>query len=470
MPLTPHPRTAEVAGDPDAARPAVALSPALREGLLDPPAWREGLEEYARAMRLAVALVGADGRLLGPCLNPQPLWRLLRARAPVGAGGCPFALTPLRPCACVADALRTGVVARARDRIGLVHFAVPLVLGSEPLGALVAGQVFNQFPEQLPLEHVANTLGLPPAKVWEKARREYPVSPSVLRVYEDLLATLGQTFLQSRYHTLLEASRLAELRRAQEALRQANDELERRVEERTAALEEAQRRALRLERLAAIGEMAAGLAHDSRNIIQRSQACLDRLAWALDGNEQALDLVRRARTAQDELLRLYEDVREYAAPVRLERGRCELPGVWREAWEHLLAVAPNRDARLTEEVAVADTACTADRFRLGRVFHNLLDNALAACADPVRVRVACADADLGGRPALRVAVRDNGPGLTPEQRRRLFEPFYTTKTRGSGLGLAIARRIVEAHGGQIVASESGGPGAEILVTLPRSLP
>jgi len=71
-----------------------------------------------------------------------------------------------------------------------------------------------------------------------------------------------------------------------------------------------------------------------------------------------------------------------------------------------------------------------------------------------------------------VAVRDNGPGLDGEQRRRIFEPFYTTKPRGSGLGMAIARQIMESHGGQIIVGKqpSDGNGAEIILLLPRSQP
>jgi two-component system sensor kinase FixL len=68
---------------------------------------------------------------------------------------------------------------------------------------------------------------------------------------------------------------------------------------------------------------------------------------------------------------------------------------------------------------------------------------------------------------LRVAVRDNGPGLGPEQRQRIFDPFYTTKTRGTGLGMAIAKRIVEAHGGRIAVGEGRAAGAEIIILLPR---
>ena len=114
-----------------------------------------------------------------------------------------------------------------------------------------------------------------------------------------------------------------------------------------------------------------------------------------------------------------------------------------------------------------DPVCVADRFRLGQVFFNTLDNALAAGQGPVHVRIACAETDLAGQPALRVTVRDNGPGLNDEQRQKIFEPFYTTKTRGTGLGMAIAKRIVEAHGGTIDTAEVVGPGAEIVITLPR---
>src|SRR5262249_57163421 len=99
--------------------------------------------------------------------------------------------------------------------------------------------------------------------------------------------------------------------------------------------------------------------------------------------------------------------------------------------------------------AGVDLRCPVDQFRLEQVFRNILENALAACADPVVITVAAREDRLQGRPGLRVSVRDNGPGLTAEQRQRIFEPFFTTKTKGTGLGMAIAKREVEAHGGQV---------------------
>ena len=157
-----------------------------------------------------------------------------------------------------ADALARRELVLVRDRTGLVHFTVPLVLDEHPVGALLAGQVFDQYPEQLLLEHVATRLGLSPDAVWQVARLELPVKRATLRVYGRLLATLGQAFLHTRYHTLLDAQRLAAL--------------EQRFQERTAALhhEIAERQRLeheaqRVQHFALLGRLAAGVSHEIRN-------------------------------------------------------------------------------------------------------------------------------------------------------------------------------------------------------------
>ena len=231
-----------------------------------------------------------------------------------------------------------------------------------------------------------------------------------------------------------------------------------------------QERAVQTERLAAIGQMVAGLAHESGNALARSQACLEMLALEVQDRPDALDLVARVQKAQDHLQQLYDEVRGYAAPLKLEREPWNLAGIWRQAWANLALKREGRQAGLREETGGLDLACAVDHFRLEQVFRNVFENALAACPDPVQIDVSCGRAVLGGRPAVRVAVRDNGPGLNAEQRQRIFEPFFTTKTKGTGLGMAIAKRIVEAHGGQIAVGPSSGRGAEILITLPRETP
>jgi signal transduction histidine kinase len=232
----------------------------------------------------------------------------------------------------------------------------------------------------------------------------------------------------------------------------------------------AQDRALQTERLAAIGQMMTGLAHESGNALARSQSCLEMLAWEVEDRPEALDLITRIQKAQDHLRQLYEEVRSYAAPLKLEREVRDVTAVCRQAWENLALLRQGRDAVLQAGSPGADPRSPVDSFRLEQVFRNILENALAACPDPVRVCVRATDAILAGRPALRISVCDNGPGLSPEQRQRIFDPFYTTKTKGTGLGMAIAKRIVEAHGGQIAVGTDPAPGAELVITLPREIP
>jgi PAS domain S-box-containing protein len=235
------------------------------------------------------------------------------------------------------------------------------------------------------------------------------------------------------------------------------------------ALKLSQERTLQSERLAAIGQMVTGLAHESGNALARSQACLEMLALDVQDRPEALELLGRVQSAQNHLQQLYDEVRNYAAPLRLERESWPLDVVWRQAWQNLAVRRQGRVAQLSEEADGVDLNCSIDPFRLEQVFRNIFENSLAACRDPVDICIRCTDTTQDGVPALQVSVRDNGPGLSAEVRRRIFDPFFTTKTKGTGLGMAIARRIVEAHGGQI-AADPVGPGAEIHLLLARDLP
>jgi signal transduction histidine kinase len=153
--------------------------------------------------------------------------------------------------------------------------------------------------------------------------------------------------------------------------------------------------------------------------------------------------------------------------ILVERQWQSVRSIWRQAWANLVDQRQGRAVTFREECEGVDLHGPIDAFRLEQVFRNILENALAACADPVEIVVSCSDAQLEGQPALRVAVRDNGPGLSAEQRQRIFEPFFTTKTKGTGLGMAIAQRIIEAHGGQIAIGTPPGCRAEIQLLLPR---
>jgi PAS domain S-box-containing protein len=233
---------------------------------------------------------------------------------------------------------------------------------------------------------------------------------------------------------------------------------------------DARRQGSQVERLAAIGQAMVTLAHESRNLLQRSQACLERASWRLNEQPEALGLVNRSRQVQHDLAHLLDDVRAYAAPVQLTLAPCDVREAWREAWDQVLVSLPNRHAELRECAGDIDTWCVADRFRLLQVFRNLLENSFEACSGQVKVEIHCAEVEHGGRPLLRLSFRDDGIGIAARDRPRLFEPFWTTRPHGTGLGLVISRRIVEGHGGKIVAGNNEPPGTEIIITLPRTGP
>ena len=232
-------------------------------------------------------------------------------------------------------------------------------------------------------------------------------------------------------------------------------------------INEAQQKALQAERLAAIGQMMTGLTHESRNALQRSKACLDMLELEVEDRPEALELVRRIERAQEHLQQLYEEVRDYAAPIVLKREECDLQSIWRECWSDLAQSHEPKQIQLRESVDAAGARCSADHFRLGQVFRNVFENAISVMPPGGEMAVRCFATQLNGQPARRVSFLDSGPGLTEEQRARIFDPFFTTKTKGTGLGMAIAKRIIQSHGGLIEVGQRPGPGAEIIVILPN---
>lgn len=231
------------------------------------------------------------------------------------------------------------------------------------------------------------------------------------------------------------------------------------------ARRQAEDKLLQAERLAAIGQAMTGLAHESRNALQRGQADLELLALLVEDRPEAMNLVRRLQRVQHDLHRLYEEVRQYAAPLNLNLEPHNLGHIAREAWELLDHARAGRAAAL-EVTGVRDATCRVDRFQMLQVFRNIFENSLAAAADPVRVAVHIREDHAEERAWLVVTITDNGPGLPPKLGDSVFDAFVTTSARGTGLGLAIVRRIVDAHRGHV---RLGLPsrGAEIILTLPR---
>jgi len=160
------------------------------------------------------------------------------------------------------------------------------------------------------------------------------------------------------------------------------------------------------------------------------------------------------------------DVQGFAAPMKLERTNHGLSEIWKEAWESVISTKKGRNAELHEHIDVPTVQCYVDGFRLQQVFRNLFENSLAACPDPVEIDVTCSHTKQDDKEAIQIAVQDNGPGISPDQRNEVFRPFVTTKHDGTGLGLALSKRVVEAHHGTIELGETDGKGAEFVLTIP----
>ena len=235
-------------------------------------------------------------------------------------------------------------------------------------------------------------------------------------------------------------------------------------------LRAAQQRLIQSERLTAIGQMMTGLAHESRNALQRSRACLDMLELDLQSSPDQHDLVKRTRSALVELQVLYEEVRSYAAPIQLERTRQYIRELCEETWLNLREQWQSRHIDL---VASCD-ACppvSCDKQRICQVLRNIFENSLAVSPNGSSIFVDCRTIQRDQSLFAQISVTDQGPGLNEEQRLRMFEPFYTTKTRGTGLGMAICHRIIDSHGGRIFVgtrkeSDDEKTGAVIVVELP----
>jgi two-component system sensor histidine kinase FlrB len=217
----------------------------------------------------------------------------------------------------------------------------------------------------------------------------------------------------------------------------------------------------RHKRLSAMGEMAAGLAHQLRTPL--ATALLHAANLARPGLAEP-DRARFSERIRERLLHLERMIQEMLTFVRGSTAGAELieaDALVAEAVQVMEPQMAGRGVRL-EVAAVPVARLRGGRKALSGALVNLLENALQACEAGGTVRLSAGLEN--GRLALEV--RDDGRGIAPEDQERLFEPFFTTRQEGTGLGLAIVRSVVEAHGGEVAVRSRPGEGAAFTVRLP----
>ncbi len=246
-----------------------------------------------------------------------------------------------------------------------------------------------------------------------------------------------------------------------------------------------EQQAIRNERLAVVGELAAGLAHEIRTpltSISNSVRLLEGALPAEAGEETRLVLGIIAKEAR-RLSALLADFLTFARPRPPRPVPTDLNGLVREAVGIARRSRPQAEA-VAVELALAEEIPEApvDRDQLQQALLNILTNGLDACladaclanARPEAARPAAARLTVRtagprqGRAGWEIAVSDSGPGIAPQDLPRLFEPFFSKKPDGTGLGLAITKRIVDAHGGRVEVLSQPGAGASFTVVLPAA--
>lgn len=234
-------------------------------------------------------------------------------------------------------------------------------------------------------------------------------------------------------------------------------------------LREAQQEIVRKEQLAAIGELAAVIAHEIRNplaIIANAVAGLRRRETAPEDRDTLLAILDEESSR---LNRLVGDLLRYARPVNVQPQLISM----REVIERTLAGASRRENARVELVEDGPVpSIWGDANLLRQVFDNLVENALQAMAGGGGGLVTITlrrDAN-NGADGVSVAVQDTGEGMDAQVRSRAKDPFFTTRPSGTGLGLAIVDRIIERHGGELSIVSSAGQGTTITVFLPAAPP
>jgi two-component system sensor histidine kinase FlrB len=218
----------------------------------------------------------------------------------------------------------------------------------------------------------------------------------------------------------------------------------------------------RHERLAAMGEMVAGLAHQLRTPLSAAMLYTANLRQAELSLADRDRLADRAIERLRHLERLIRDMLLFARGDSLGRQCFEACELIREIAHTLEPLARGRNIDFGADCDCGDLRLYGDRKALGGAVTNLLDNAFNASGEGGRVSVSVIRN--GDRLEFRVA--DSGPGIEPALQQRLFEPFYTTRAEGTGLGLAIARGVARGHGGDIAVASRPGEGAVFTLILP----
>ena len=232
-------------------------------------------------------------------------------------------------------------------------------------------------------------------------------------------------------------------------------------------LQQTEHEVLRAEQMSALGQLAAGLAHELRNPLTSLKLLVQA---AVEAGPDAGLRGRDLTVVADETARLDRSLQtflDFARPPRLVKRRDDVRQILNQTLELIAARASRQGVSIRSDFPPQPLLIEADHEQLRQVFLNLVLNSLDALPHGGAIQVtAAAEITAAGAEGVTITVADDGAGISAEPADQVFEPYVSTKDTGLGLGLAICRRIVDAHGGRITAANGPAGGAVFTVRLP----
>lgn len=227
-------------------------------------------------------------------------------------------------------------------------------------------------------------------------------------------------------------------------------------------LRELERQLSHSETLATVGEMAAGLAHEIKNPLAGIAGAIQVLGDTLPRDDERRPVVERVLEQVRRIDGTVRDLLAYARPKAAKLAPTDLHEVI-DAALGVVVLFPQTRVNVVRHFQTGLPKPMIDPQQFGQVLSNLFINAIQAMPEGGTLTITTSFDPKG----IQVSVRDTGNGIPKSKLDRVFDPFYTTKTRGTGLGLPICRRVVEAHHGTINVSSRSGQGAEFVIQLPH---
>jgi signal transduction histidine kinase len=228
-------------------------------------------------------------------------------------------------------------------------------------------------------------------------------------------------------------------------------------------VERAQSELRRNRALSAVGQMTAQIAHEIKNPLGSIRFATEVLKRKGDQSQESKDTLEVIDRSVNHLAAIVSELSEFARPKELNRTETDLNKLLDDLMPMVADRLSDKEMRIKREYANDLPSASFDPTELRKLFLNLIINAIDASEPGSEIEV---KTSVAARGLVTVAVTDHGAGMDPETRRRVFEPFYTTKQAGTGLGMAIAKKIAELHRGDLGVASRLGEGTTITVRLP----